>query len=265
MSETSKKEIGAALFEGVRHVFFDLFDTLIEVDNSKLPTVVHGEHEFPSTAPAVLELVHERGHGHITLEQFVAEVIRQWQVIAKAKEKEWIEISALVRYENIVHALELEVEGEESRRLAHELVETHMRAIARSTRAVEGAAELLDRLHAKGIGVALISNFDYTPAADWILDHTGLQGRFDKVIISDALGLRKPHEKLFEDAMSHFGASPADSLHIGDTALADIWGAGRLGIRTVWINRKGEAFPHDEHAPSLEITRLAELLDYLPD
>ncbi|MCB0221500.1 MAG: HAD family hydrolase, partial [Chrysiogenetes bacterium] len=169
------------------------------------------------------------------------------------------------RYENIVHALELEVEGEESRRLAHELVEAHMRAIARSTRAVEGAAALLDRLHARGIGVALISNFDYTPAADWILDHTGLQGRFDKVIISDALGLRKPHEKLFEDAMSHFGASPAESLHIGDTALADIWGAGRLGIRTVWINRKGEAFPHDEHAPSLEITRLAELLDYLPD
>lgn len=263
---SDKKQIGTTLFEGVRHVFFDLFDTLIEVDNAKLPTVTHGEREFPSTAPHVLEEVHARGHAHITLDQFLSEMFNQWQAVVKAKEKEWIEISALVRYENIVHELELQVEGDdEKKRLAHDLAEIHMRRIAHATRAVEGATDLLDRLHEKGIGVALISNFDYAPAADWILEHTGLQGRFDKVIISDTLGVRKPHEQLFEDAMTHFDATPADSLHIGDTALADIWGAGRLGIRTVWINRKGEDFPHDEHAPSLEITTLAELLDYLPD
>lgn len=266
MSAAEKQETGARLFEGVRYVFFDLFDTLIEVDNEKLPRITFGDREFPSTAPFVVERMAERGHGHITLNQFMNEMVREWQAVTAAKEKDWNEVSALVRFENIVHSLELEVEGEDARRLAHELAETHMRGIAQATRPVPRASDVLDRLHGLGLRVALISNFDYAPAADWILEHTGLEGRFEKVIISDALGLRKPHEKLFEDTMAHFGASPADTLHVGDTALADIWGAGRLGIRTVWINRKGEPFPeqHEPHVPSLEIGALAELLEYMP-
>lgn len=253
--------VNGRLFDGVRAVFFDLFDTLIEVDSSRLPEAVFGGRVVPSTAP----LVHAEARKYrpdLLLEDLISEIIRQWQEVTAEKEKSWVEVSALDRFAKIVKSLNLAT-GEEVSCVARKLTEVHMRGITGATRQVESAAEIIQKLQKRGCGVALISNFDYAPAAQWILEATGLSGLFEKVIISETLSLRKPHERLFEEALGHFGIKAPEALHVGDTAKADVWGAGRLGIRTVWINRKKAYYPETEYPPTLTVEYLSDLKQHL--
>jgi putative hydrolase of the HAD superfamily len=67
---------------------------------------------------------------------------------------------------------------------------------------------------------------------------------------------------MFHEAMDHFALSPNDCVHVGDQPRADAWGAGRLGLRTVWISRHTEPYPEGEHPPTLVVTRLGDLLHH---
>ncbi len=248
-------------FRDIRAVFFDLFDTLVEIDPSRLPKRMWQGVEHPTTAPLVFERL-QKEMPELTFEKFIAAMIESWKETTARKEADLIEVSAIDRHERFLRGLGLPA-GEKTRALALTLTDVHMRAIAQSTRPVLGAEEILVKLKAAGLPLVLISNFDHAPAGEWVLENTKLSG-FSKIIISDALGLRKPHEKLFQEALSHAGVAPSEALHVGDMPKADVWGAGRLGIRTAWINPKGKPYPEKEHAPDITVAGIAELLGHLP-
>jgi FMN phosphatase YigB (HAD superfamily) len=97
-----------------------------------------------------------------------------------------------------------------------------------------------------------------------MLEATGLADRLDHVVISEDVGLRKPHRRLFELALEPFDAAPNAALHVGDLAEADAWGAGRLGFRTVWIDREDKGWPENiEGSPTLTVNELKELLNHV--
>jgi putative hydrolase of the HAD superfamily len=168
-------------------------------------------------------------------------------------------VPAIDRWRRVVARLEL-ARGEEGEALASALTRSHARALANAAVPVEGARAVLERVHERGLEVALISNFDHTPAADWILEGTGLADLIEKRVISEAVGVRKPDQRIFRDALDHFGLEADACVHVGDQARADAWGAGRLGLRTVWISRRTEPYPEAEHPPTLTVTRLADVL-----
>jgi putative hydrolase of the HAD superfamily len=58
------------------------------------------------------------------------------------------------------------------------------------------------------------------------------------VIISDAVGIRKPRSEIFEAVLDELGVAPDETLHVGDSLLADVAGAAPLGIRTAWVTRR---------------------------
>jgi putative hydrolase of the HAD superfamily len=51
---------------------------------------------------------------------------------------------------------------------------------------------------------------------------------------------------------------PGEVLHVGDDPLTDVVGASQAGMRSAWLNRKGEAWTHAV-APDLTIRDLTEL------
>ena len=128
---------------------------------------------------------------------------------------------------------------------------------------VDGAHEVLARVRARGVPTVLCSNWDHARAGSAMLAQTRLAPLLDHVVISEAVGFRKPHPKIFEEALAPFGAEPRAALHVGDMAEADAWGAGRLGFRTVWIDREEQGWP-DEFvpAPSLTVAHLDDLLEH---
>ncbi len=245
------------LIQDAQAVFFDLFDTLIRIDRERLRGLrVEGRWIY-STVPTVHE--DHLADREVPIESFLAALREAVREISALKRDNWIEVSAIERWRRVVTALDLESDPA----LAQTLTDAHARELANAAVPVEGAREVLERVRDRGLEVALISNFDHTPAAHWILEQTGLADLIEKRVVSEALGVRKPHERMFHEALEHFDVDPVRTVHVGDQAKADAWGAGRLGLRTVWINPAAEPYPEDDHPPTLTVERLADLAGHL--
>lgn len=87
---------------------------------------------------------------------------------------------------------------------------------------------------------------------------------FDYIIISGDFGVGKPETSIFEHALELCGVKKEEALMIGDNRMTDILGANRVGIPSVWINRKNE-LPIEEVTPTYEITNLEQLREIISD
>ncbi len=91
----------------------------------------------------------------------------------------------------------------------------------------------------------------------------GVTGLVDFVLISEEFGVAKPDPGIFFEAMRLGGASPEETVVIGDAPEFDILGANNAGLRSIWVNRTGAPWPDDHHHPTCEVTNLRSLVDVL--
>jgi HAD superfamily hydrolase (TIGR01549 family) len=76
------------------------------------------------------------------------------------------------------------------------------------------------------------------------IERTGLDRLVDSVAVSGALGVRKPDAEIFRIAAEGAGCALADGgWMVGDNPHADIAGGAAVGLRTVWIDKRGEGGP----------------------
>ncbi len=100
------------------------------------------------------------------------------------------------------------------------------------------AASTLRTLHRRGFRIGAVSNgSDHWNALE-LLDRARLRQHFELVLTSAAHGRRKPDPSIFLAALDHFKVDASRVVMIGDSYEADVLGAGRLGIRTIWIIRR---------------------------
>ncbi|WP_462116085.1 HAD family hydrolase [Lysobacter xanthus] len=76
-------------------------------------------------------------------------------------------------------------------------------------------------------------------------------------------GAAKPDPGIYLAACERLGVAPAHVLHVGDDIDLDVVGAARAGLRTCWIDRRGERWPHAHVQPDLHFPDLAALADWL--
>jgi putative hydrolase of the HAD superfamily len=62
----------------------------------------------------------------------------------------------------------------------------------------------------------------------------GFEGLFDPLIVSEEVGVRKPHARAFELAIANWG----DVLFVGDDPVADIAGALAVGMRALRVGHE---------------------------
>src|SRR5213594_3471543 len=124
----------------------------------------------------------------------------------------------------------------------------------RQAKAYAEVPRILDALD--GVPRAVVSNADHEFLLD-ILQRNGL--RFDAVITSESAQTYKPRPRIFEAALESLRVRPEDAIHVGDSLVADIQGASRLGMRTVWGNRGGLRRGPTDPAPDAEARDLREL------
>lgn len=109
-------------------------------------------------------------------------------------------------------------------------------------RAYDDVAPALDRLRARGIATGVISNWD--GRLQGLLAKMGLAARFDTIVSSSDVGMRKPDPRIFELACWRVGVAPEDAAHVGDHHYSDILGARAAGMQAVLVDRHGtEALP----------------------
>lgn len=113
-----------------------------------------------------------------------------------------------------------------------ETVETYFSAFYPHCSLIPGTKEILGEL-VESYPLALLSNFTHPPAVKKILDLLELPPFFRTVLISGALGYRKPHPYVFEQLLDHLGFEAEEVLFVGDDPDADVEGARRAGLQPV--------------------------------
>jgi len=123
--------------------------------------------------------------------------------------------------------------------------------------------ETLQTLAARGLKLAIISNASDDANVQRLIDQANLRAYFDPIIVSAAVGIRKPNPKIFELVWQAWGIAPAHCAMIGDTLGADILGAQMAGMHNIWLTSHAHHSANVAHrgniVPELEIATLADL------
>ncbi len=90
------------------------------------------------------------------------------------------------------------------------------------------------------------------------IGRAGLAGYFSAQLSAASVGFAKPHPRMFEEALSLAGVSAAQALHIGDHPEQDVAAAQAVGMKAVWVNYSGLAWPLTQ-PPDGEIRHFSEL------
>ena len=246
----------------IRAVLFDLFDTLVDLDMAGLPRVKVGDREFPTTAGALH--AHVAARAPLSLEDFVAALYATDEALRTERYGAGRELPTLERFQALAERLELTDPD-----LPRLLTETHMALLRGQVGLLGHHAPLLAEL-GRRLRLGVCSNFSHSQTALAILEEAGLRWHLDAVLVSDAIGYRKPRPEIFTAALSALGTAPEETLHVGDSLRADVAGAAALGIRTAWITRcvrdPAKALAeHEGPRPDLVVADLAELAEHLAD
>ena len=83
--------------------------------------------------------------------------------------------------------------------------------------------------------LGLISNFTHAPVIYAGLRKLSINQFFNAVLVSDEVGWRKPHPKIFNEALGRLKVSAHETTYVGDSPLDDIKGAKATGMKTVFV------------------------------
>jgi 2-haloacid dehalogenase len=118
----------------------------------------------------------------------------------------------------------------------------------------------LEEVRAAGWRLAILSNTD----RDFIdASIRQIAVPFDLAIVASDIGSYKPGLKHWTEFFGRTGADPAEHVHVAASLFHDIGPAAALGLRAVWINRRGErsSLPRAGELPDL--TDLSSVLSTL--
>ncbi|WP_455496875.1 YjjG family noncanonical pyrimidine nucleotidase [Coprobacter sp.] len=145
-------------------------------------------------------------------------------------------------------------------KLVSQLNTDYLSALSEQGLLVEGAKVLLDYLKGRSYRLHIISN-GFKEVQFKKMKSAGIDSYFEEVVLSDEIGVNKPHPDIFKYALEKTSSSRDTSLMIGDNYDADILGAMRSGIDQIYFNPFQKHIP-DEH-PTYEVRILSEIHDIL--
>jgi putative hydrolase of the HAD superfamily len=139
------------------------------------------------------------------------------------------------------------------------LAETYRAASRFRLQPYPGVVDTIRHLHQK-YHLAIISDGQaaYTIPE---LNAVGLSGYFDPIIISGNFGFRKPHERLFTAALSAMKMEPSEVLFVGNDMYRDVYGAQRLGMKTIFCKSNQGMVEKERVKPDYIIHHFPELLN----
>ncbi|AIE84358.1 HAD family hydrolase [Fimbriimonas ginsengisoli] len=122
-----------------------------------------------------------------------------------------------------------------------------------------GTEEMLRGLKGQNLALGIVSN-GLTHFQKRTFKGLNLTALFDVLVISEAVGMRKPHPDIFHFALGQLGAEAANSVFVGDDPDADIVGSKLAGLRAVWLRSPEREEPAECDAIIDRITDLPNVL-----
>jgi putative hydrolase of the HAD superfamily len=233
-----------------RCIFLDLFGTVVFFEADRFPRREVAGREIIMTIEDIDEVLAELDSG-VSLEDFVAGIQDVSAQIAKEKSVDHVEVPSVERFRRTLMVLGIR-DGDGM--LSERLVNSHMNCLAQSVTCPPDRRSILAEL-SRRFPLALVSNFDHAATARAILDREQLTPYFDEIVISEEVGVCKPHPDIFLHAARALSVEPADCLHVGDSEQADIDGALGAGLRALQVGENIRAAKHPVLGDIAELNR----------
>ena len=139
-----------------------------------------------------------------------------------------------------------------------ELLEDYITNFKHSCTGFHNLHEVLGKLKQMGMKLGIISN-GKTHFQMANINALGIEGFFDSILISEAVGLRKPDSLIFQKGMEALAVSAAGSIFVGDHPENDVTASKRAGMIGIW---KRDDYWHSAEA-DFTIEELEELLSII--
>ncbi|GHB68306.1 dUMP phosphatase [Psychrosphaera saromensis] len=149
-----------------------------------------------------------------------------------------------------------------------ELNEQFLDAMAEICKPLDGALALVTNLHKRGVKMGIITN-GFAQLQEIRLQRTGFKPYFSPVVISELVGVAKPHPDIFTYALTNMNnPAPEQVLMVGDTLESDILGGNNAGFDTCWLNHHNVSDSKSTSTaikPTYQVTSLTKLLVLLAE
>lgn len=140
---------------------------------------------------------------------------------------------------------------------SQELNNSFMSIMAEICTPIAGVIELLHSLKDK-VRLGIVTN-GFTLLQQARLERTGLKNYFDLLVISEEVGVAKPHKAIFEHTLALMGNPVREQvLMVGDNPDSDIVGGINAGLCTCWFNQHQHQVP-DGIRPHYQVSSFQQL------
>ncbi len=228
-------------FKQYKHIFFDLDHTIWDFDRNAAETLVElydiyrlGDMGLP---PAEIFIEAYTRNNHQLWAEYHTGKITKTELRETRFRRTFLELG--LRQDNIPLAFE----------------DHYVRLCPTKTNLFPHAHQTLQYLKNK-YSLHLISN-GFKEASQTKISNTNIGGYFNHIIISEVVGVNKPDKAIFEHALRLAGAGKDESIMIGDSLEADVYGALNFGMDAIYFNPFGAPKPDDV---LLQIQSLDELM-----
>ncbi len=228
----------------IKVVFFDIDNTLFDMDRAHKEALKQIAKRYTNIFCDISE------------EGLISAFLEADKIALKEfHEGKPLDVIRLERQRRILRALELDDA------FAEEMTEMFYRVYPTLNTPIEHATSVVTSLRPR-YSMGVISNgskeVQYRK-----LNALGLTKTFQRIVLSEELGIRKPDPHIFWKALESFDAGSEESLYIGDSYHADVYGAKKAGMRACWFNarnapKKGDIEPDFEIQSLYQLTKLLQ-------
>jgi len=237
-------------------VLLDMFDTLVNFNNQRLPLVQINGQEVRSTSPYVYEAL-KPVCGGVSLADFYQAFVGAFRAAEEIRNRDQREVTAHERFRILFQRLEIP-DGPEVARFIDIGIAEHTRQLACAMEFPESHRAVLEALRPH-YRLAVVSNFDHGPTVEMALDSHGIRQRFEVVVVSADVGWRKPRPEIFAETLRRLALQPDEVIFVGDTPEVDVVGAQAAGIDVIWIDHGTKRLPPGTPAPTFTVSALADI------
>ena len=203
-----------------KHIFFDLDRTLWDFDSSARQIFQEMYEKFKLKERGVPSFddftVNYKKHNDLL-----------WSLYREGKIKK--EVLAVRRFEMTLNEF-----GIDDQELAAEMGRYYITESPLKVKLFPYTHELLSYLHGKYMLHLITNGFEEVQQTK--IDRADLRKYFRQIITSEEAGVKKPEPGIFRFAFEKSGASPEESLMVGDDLEVDIEGAKAVGMDQVFVN-----------------------------
>lgn len=153
-------------------------------------------------------------------------------------------------FKNYYH---LEVDG-------NQCSDQYLSYLANGHEEITGARHLLTNLASANKQILLATNGVARVQSQRVKD-AQFTDFFDRVFVSEEVGVEKPDAEFFKYLFAHSKAIPENSVIIGDSLSSDILGGNNAGIDTLWFNPLNHQ-NHSQIKPTYQISSLNEICKF---